>query len=343
MVTVAQDLHYKNAYRELKGMLNDSVPLNFKRAVFVTENAYLDDTLKYTDFNQSISSLVETCNLIVSQSDLLYKESDKPIVAKYAAVFKLMTDSLRFYQDTSNYYTTIPYKYDFNDVFGERSWSNMFVIKLLATHTGNCHSLPYLYKILCEELGVKAYLAMAPNHAYIKLWCKKLGWYNTELTSGYFPIDAWIMASGYVHLDAIQNRVYMDTIDNKKAIAVCLADLAKGYEKKFKNKADLKFILKCCDLSIKYYPEYAFCLILKAETLKKKFENDMVLYHAKHPAEIFDKPQSKKLFDDMQNLYLHVHNLGYRKMPNDMYLSWLTDLERERAKYQNKEIQTLTR
>ena len=35
------DTLYQNAYRELTGMLNSTEPLSFKRAVFVTENAYM--------------------------------------------------------------------------------------------------------------------------------------------------------------------------------------------------------------------------------------------------------------------------------------------------------------
>ena len=83
-----------------------------------------------------------------------------------------------------------PYSYDFTDFDGKEDWRQMFVIKLLQTHSGNCHSLPFLYKILIEENGEKANLALATNHIYIKHQIKKSGWYNTELTSGIFPIDA---------------------------------------------------------------------------------------------------------------------------------------------------------
>ncbi len=110
-----------------------------------------------------------------------------------------------------------------------------FVINLLATQKGNCHSRPYLYKIIADELYLKTYFAYAPNHIYIKLFNAKNAWYNVELTSAEFPIDAWIMASGYIHLDAIQQGIYMDTIGNHKAIALCYLDLAQGYLHKSTN------------------------------------------------------------------------------------------------------------
>jgi hypothetical protein len=327
---------YSGAYLELQGMLNGSSPLNFKRAVFATENAYTNSKLDYENFNSQIRLYADLCMKISKQAKLIYDGSDYETVEKYASVFKLMTDSVQFLINDSSYFVTQPFKYDFEDFWGEKDWSKMFVTKLLSTNSGNCHSLPFLYKIICEELGVNAYLAMAPNHTYIKLRSKKVGWYNTELTSAYFPIDAWIMASGYIHLNAIQNGVYMDTLSQKQSIAVCVTDLAKGYERKFPD--DLEFIEKCADLSIQYYPSYTNALILKAETMKKRFEKIMKNAGAANPSEAFSLPEAKIVFDDMEKLYFQIYKIGYRMMPKEMYMEWLTELKTEKEKYANKEL-----
>lgn len=329
-------LQYESAFAELKGMLNGTIPLNFKRAVFVTENAYLNNAMDYQEFNSLISFYKSLCLQITKEHELLYKESDAETVKKYAAVFKFMTDSVQFLISDTSYFMSKPFRYDFEDFWGEKSWKKMFVTKLLETNTGNCHSLPMLYKILCEELGVKAYLAMAPNHTYIKLRTKRTGWFNTELTSGHFPIDAWIMASGYIHLSAIQNGIYMDTLSQKQSIAVCVTDLAKGYERKYPD--DLDFIERCAELAIQYYPLYTNALILKAETMKKRFEGMMKEARAEYATQVFDKPEAKALFDDMEKLYFHIYKIGYRMMPKEMYVSWLADLKRESKKYTNREV-----
>jgi hypothetical protein len=213
-------------------MLKDSIPLSFKHAVFVTENAYLNGSANYEVFNSGIKFLAQRCRNIISSADLLYSGKDKESMLKNFAVFKLMTDTNKYRIDSARYMITNPYSYDFEDFWGERDWAKMFVLKLIETNKGNCHSLPFLYKMICEELGTKAYLALAPNHIYIKHYSEVHGWYNTELTSGLFPIDAWIMASGYIHLSAVQNRLYMDTLSEKQSVAICLVDLAKGYERK---------------------------------------------------------------------------------------------------------------
>lgn len=337
----SQQENFNSAFKELRMMLNDSTQASFKRAVFISENAFVNNSMNYELFKSQITVFADLCKKIANQDILKYTESDREKVKLYAAVFRFMKDTTRFLLNKNEYFETTPYLYDFEDFFGESDWKKMFVTKLIEKQSGNCHSLPFLYKILCEELGVPAWLSMAPNHTYIKLWSRKTGWYNTELTSGYFPIDAWIMASGYIPLIAVQNRIYMDTLSAKQSIAVCLIDLAKAYQRKFREKADLKFIEACCDLALSHYPHYINAILLKAETLKDQFEKEMTATRASNPSELFSIPEKKKLFDEMESLYFKVHELGYRKMPKEMYINWLSDVKKEKNKYLNKEVQHL--
>ncbi|MCB0481360.1 MAG: hypothetical protein KDC83_07990, partial [Flavobacteriales bacterium] len=206
------------------------------------------------------------------------------------------------------------------------------------TKKGNCHSLPYLYKILADEIDAKAHISVAPNHFYIKHQNKGNGWYNTELTSSIFPIDAWLMASGYIHLDAIVNKLYMEALNDEQMIALNMIDLAKGYEKKLGALTQKEFILKCCDAALKVYPHYVNALLLKAETEKKTFDALMTKYNAQYPTDILKIPEAEEIFSEMTAVYSKVHDLGYRKMPEEMYLKWLVSLKEERNQYENKEI-----
>jgi len=329
--------NYESAFQELKGMLEGNSKISFKRAVFITENAYFNNREDYNEFNLIIDLLARRCRTIAAGTSLTgYTQSDADNLKRNYSVFRLMTDTIRFYQNDSTYRLTIPYTYDFEDFWGDKDWSKMFVIKLLQTNKGNCHSLPFLYKILCEEIGTKAYLAMAPNHIYIKQYAKLGGWYNTELTSAQFPMDAWIMASGYVHLNAIQNGVYMDTLSLKQSIAVCVTDLAKGYSRIFPE--DDAFIMACADLALKYYPVYTNALIMKSELLKTQFERRMKAAGVKYPSDLFGDAESKAVFDAMEQSYFRIHRLGYRMMPKKMYMDWLTDLKNNREQYRNKEM-----
>ena len=329
---------YEQAFQKINCMLNGTCSLNFKEAVFIVENAYYSNQLSKPNFDKKIKFQTNLVISFIASRELLYDYPDKEEVKKCAAIFSVMTDTIPIQLENYEIGFHIPFSYDFNDIWGHQDWTNMFVTKLLDTKKGNCHSLPFLYKIIADEIGVKAYISVAPNHFYIKHQNKANGWYNTELTSGMFPIDGWLMASGYIHLDAIVNKLYMDALTEKQMITLCLIDLAKGYERKLGAEASPEFILRCCDTTLKYYPHYINALILKAETKKKMFEALMKKYNAIYPNQIFYVPEAEKLFNEMTELYGKIHELGFRKMPEEMYLNWLISLKEERNKYENKNI-----
>jgi hypothetical protein len=320
-----QEILFEQSYALLNSMLVDENNYSFKKAVFSVENAYLDNKLDTILVNKRIKILHNLSLSLIKERFLHYPEKDKETVNKWASVFEVMHDTIPIIIE-DKIYKYEPFGYDFNDVFGHKTQESLFVSKLLETRKGNCHSLPYLYKILAEELGVDANLALAPNHVYIKHKNIKEGWYNTELTSGIFPIDAWIMASGFVHIDAITNGVYMKALNNRESIALVLIDLANNYNAKFP-KNDGTFILKCCETAIKEYPNFATALILRAETHFVEIEKEQ------------DKIKDNFLFKELEKEYKHIHEIGYRNMPEEMYLNWLVSLKTERIKYENKSHQ----
>ena len=319
-----QEALFEKSLLTLNDMLVNEHKYSFKKAVFSVENAYLNGKLDTLTVNNQIRVLTNLSKSLIQDRFLAYVENDKEDVNKWASAYQVMCDSIPVViQDKLYQYT--PFQYDFNDVFGNEEYSNMFVSKLLETRKGNCHSLPYLYKIICEELGTTAHLALAPNHIYIKHQSKKHGWYNTELTSGIFPNDAWLMASGFIHVDAIKNGVYMKALNNKESIAVVLMDLANAYQRIFPENDGI-FLMKCTQAAIAAYPNFATALILRAELHKKEVEQQT------------DAKTAAKRFEALEKEYGHIHLLGYRHMPEGMYLNWLVSLKTERDKYENKKL-----
>ncbi|MDH6310547.1 hypothetical protein M2451_003363 [Dysgonomonas sp. PFB1-18] len=330
---------FLQSYDYINGMLTDSIPLSFKNAVFITEDAYYGESLETDTLNQKYEILL---NLIenLSKSDLItYTGNDKDVIIKHAAIFKVLTDTILIPLDSTHYFIHKPYTYDFDDPLGQNDWSKMFMTKLLKTGKGNCHSLPYLYKILADEFKIPCNLAFAPNHIYIKLFSEKTGWYNTELTNGSFPIDAWIIASGYVTIDAIRNGLYMDTLSNKQAVANCLLDLALGYQHKYgKDNPDPEFVIKCCNTVLQFHPANANAILTKAEAQKHYIHSLMKERKLKKPDALFSDPAIKEMYVEMESLYIKLHKSGYRQMPEEMYMQWLDMLNKEPDKYTNERM-----
>jgi len=316
---------YQNAFNSVDSMLTESKSKNFQKAVFITENAYFDNQLDKTTFDNAVKFNVSICRGIIASGNIEYPEKDKEKATAQCAVFVFMTDSIPI---ATNNGTIIhaPFTYNFDDFAGQKDWSHMFVSTLMQTKKGNCHSLPYLYKMIMDELGQPAYLSLAPNHIYIKAQNKRVGWYNIELTCGDFPTDAWLTASGYIHTDALRNGIYMDTISTKQSISLCLVDLAQGYQAKF-GIQDGSFILKCCDTALTNFPKYINAMLLKAETLTALYKQSDK-----------DSEQGKKLFAQMNEIYTTIHQLGYRKMPQGMYLNWLKSSGTQTTNYRMKSL-----
>jgi hypothetical protein len=126
----------------------------------------------------------------------------------------------------------------------------------------------------------------------------------------------------------------MDTLDQKQSVAICVIDLAKGFERKF--PADLYFVEMCADLALQYYPNYTNAMILKAENTKKRFEKILQSTGAKYPGDILNRPDANALFSSMEKQYAAIHEIGFRTMPKDMYINWLNELRKEKGKYLNR-------
>ena len=316
---------YDSTFLKIESMLLRKDSLNFKKAVFLTENAYFDNQINEVSFNQAIDFYTSISKGILKSGNIVYPEKDSLKAAAQCAVFMFMTDSIPVKTNKGIEIHT-PFTYNFDDFSGQKEWSNMFVSTLMQTQKGNCHSLPYLYKMIMDELGQPAYLSLAPNHIYIKVQNKRVGWYNIELTCGDFPTDAWLMASGYIHTDALRNGIYMDTLSLKQSVSLCLVDLAQGYQVKF-GIQDGSFILKCCNTALAHFPNYINALLLKSEILT-------TLYKQSAP----DSEESKKLLAQMNEIYSHIHQLGYRKMPQNMYLKWLKSSGTQTTNYRMKSL-----
>ncbi|MFW5983539.1 MAG: hypothetical protein ACOCQ4_03475 [bacterium] len=218
-----------------------------------------------------------------------------------------------------------PCSYDFDDFMGERDWTKMFVTKLMKTKKGNCHSLPYFYKILSEEIGVNAHLALAPNHVYIKHIDEKGQWANVELTSGGLPRDQWIIKSMAVSVESIKNEVYMHPLSQNESITLTMFDLASGYEFQFGMDS---FYLSVIDTALTYFPKCVPLLMCKANYYGHLGQNEQ---NKPNP----DRAFLKEMYDKQEEIYAQINKLGHKDMPPELYEEWVRSMEKEKDKTTN--------
>jgi len=324
--------HYRNAATKLNSMLRGAEPMSLKRAVFMTENAYLGGRLKYDDFNKQIQKLVFIAKLKAGQSGYDWNNPQ----TRNIMLFRVLADTLEVKDASSEggTATSYPMQYDFDDIMGTNNWTKMFVSKLLKTKTGQCHSLPLLYLILCEETNTQANLAFSPSHSYAKFKDKSGNWYNVELTNGRIVSDAFITASGYITSEALKNHLYMEPQTKRQTIANCLNDLAIGYSQKYGYDG---FISQCADTTLKYTPANISARQMKANYQTHRFEYVVNQVGRPHPDVLKSQyPKVYRLLEERDKTYRFIDESGFQAMPIEAYQAWLKSLNEEKAKQENQ-------
>lgn len=314
---------FYDAKTEIENMLSGKIPLDYERAVFITENAYWNNQADYELFKLVIDlhsiNISKLINLELSMNPKTFEstllETKEQKETKYLnniknwAIYKYMTDTTFFFDKKMSVHH-LPYSYSVNDPLGTLDWKNSQVFNLLTKNVmrGNCYALTSLYKIFSERLNSDANIGTAPGHIYITHIDQKGTHYNIELASRAFPGAGSIMTLTYTPIEAVRNGIAMRTLDLKQSVALCLIYLAKGYEHKFDAKTD-DFLYQCAETTLKYDSLNLNAMLLKAEVLEEKIVNNN-----KTIAQL----QTNKEFKEYQHLIVTLFEKGYREMPLDM-------------------------
>jgi len=314
---MANDIYFIKAFNEIESMLDGKDSINFKRAEFLVEWAYLEGKPNYENYCNKIDSIVQILKGFIAVNGLQeYK------TAGNFALFEYFTKSNPLNNNK-------PFRYDFEDFTGEKDFSKLFVSKVMRTHSGQCMSLPMYYKILSNELGSESFLALAPSHMYIKHLAENGKWVNIELTNGHFVTDAWIISSMDISAEAIKNRVYLDALTPKQDIAFLLTKLSIAYSRKYGYDS---FTLKCSDTALKYFPHFLGALFIKFSTYKT-FGLKYIEKFGKTPSTYIKNNYQR--YKSTQEL---IETLGYREMNSENYEKWLISMEEEKKKQTKKDL-----
>lgn len=327
---------YRKTAQILNNMLNGSIPTNLKDAVFAVENAYFEGKLEYSKYNKAIQDIITTAKLKTSQERY---DWNNPLT-RNIMLFRVISDTMKIkFPNRETPITSFPVKYDFEDFNGELDWSKMFVSKLLSTKSGQCHSLPLLYLILCEATNTKANLAFSPSHTYAKFKDPQGNWYNVELTRGRIVSDAAIMASGYITSEALKNHLYMQPQTITQTINHCMADLAMGYIEKFGYDP---FVIQCVDSILKRDPNSFEAIQIKSNYQTKQFEYVVNQVGRPHPDSLrVHYPRIYKLYEGRNNTYKRIDESGYREIPKEAYQAWLNSVNKEKKKQEEEKLQRM--
>lgn len=323
--------YYQKAFDKLSAMNPDD--FSIKEATFIIENAFYEEQKDYEEFNQIVK---ETGNFLYKKMDELGYDKNSNL-AKNLILFQFFSDTLELKKENLKH---LPFKYDFDDYWGKEDWTKMFVHKLLETGSGQCNSLPRLYLILAEEIGAEAFLALSPNHSYIKFRDDEDNWYNLELTNGMFTLDSFILQSGYIKSEALTNGIYMKPLSSNQLLSQLITDFASGYVHKFGYSP---FVKEVTDKALELNNNSINANMMNSNFLTVQFEN-AVKQIGVNPRDNKDLqnirfyPPIVEMLNQTNAQYRKIDDLGYEYMSAQAYQKWLDDLMNAKQQQDNETI-----
>lgn len=150
-----------------------------------------------------------------------------------------------------------PFAYDHSDPTGE-DITKKLLANYLRTRRGNCISMPLLFLILAERLGLDVTLARAPLHVLVRYRAEDDRTFNIETTSGGHPArDDWYLQTFAITDDAIANGVYLRSLDRIETAVVIAGTLLEHWMQ----EARYRDAILLCDALLRHDPRDVYVMV----------------------------------------------------------------------------------
>jgi regulator of sirC expression with transglutaminase-like and TPR domain len=224
-----------------------------------------------------------------------------------------------------------PFVYDLSDPLG-RKLENKLISNFIETKKGNCVSMPFLFLILGEKMGIDVVASTAPLHIFARFKDDLTGdvW-NIETTNGGNPArNLWYIQQFNITEESIRNGVYLKNLTKKETISLMLMEVEQFYiETKEFEKA-----LEICDLALKYYPNYAYALARKGNAYACILDRDVRQkgYSPENPLPKDKEIFYKNIFKKNLQCFTDAESLGWKETDKDFDKKYLKMVKDEQNK-----------
>ena len=220
------------------------------------------------------------------------------------------------------------FKYDLeNDPTGTKIFGNNLMAKYLQSRRGNCVSMPILFLILGQKLGLDVTLSTAPNHVFLKVRDETGTYQNIEATTGGPKKDSSYERELAISKRAIESGVYLRTLTKTESVAVMAHTLLEYYCDKKEN--NLNKVHAVADLILQFNPKNADAMVHKGSTyayvLNRRFKSKYSSYEA-IPPELRDEATS--LMKNIGFWYDKAQALGWQEETKEAKQAYMQMVKR---------------
>jgi regulator of sirC expression with transglutaminase-like and TPR domain len=269
----------------------------------------------------------------VRKIDAIVKTIKTMLVADATSMDKMLAIKKYLYEEGAwNDY--LPYRYDFDDPRGAKV-INKLLPTYLVTKKGNCTSMPLLFIVLGQRLGIDVTASTAPKHLLVKYTDSGTGQtYNLEATSGAnFSRDVWYQQTMNITNEALANRIYLQKLSKRETVAVMATVLAESYL----DKQEYEKAMMISEMVLRYFKNDVDAMLMKGVLFYRLLAKN---YLSKYPApNLIPEPERPYFqFLGMNNLYWFekAEKLGWREPTPEDEQDYLRIVKRDADKLKNK-------
>ena len=259
-----------------------------------------------------VEGTLKTIDTMVEQIKSMLREGDSSMV-------KMLTLKKYLYHK-GDWNQNKPYQYDFADPLGTKI-ENKLLSTYFKTKKGNCVTMPLLFVILGERLGLKVTLSTAPLHYFVKFTEDETGKnHNLETTSGAgFTREAWYREQMPMTDKAIENGIYLQALTKKELVATMVITLAEFYMRKQEyNKAIDTF-----QVTLKHYPKSIYSIVKTASSFSKLLQKNFPGKHNREQISKNKRPQFDFYLENLNGFWTNADLQGWKEQPKDFETQYL--------------------
>ena len=221
-----------------------------------------------------------------------------------------------------------PFSYDLDDPFG-KNIKNKLLTTYLSTRKGNCVSMPVLFVILAQKIGLDATLSTAPEHVLAKFPDDDGQMVNVENTSVGTKSDSSYARDMDITQKALSNGIYLRRLNKRESVVVMTGTLMEFYGQQREQKRRMAV----ADLALRADPKYVEAMLQKGSAYFRLMEEQ---YLDKYPSLAQVPPeqhQAVEMLDRNGALWFNkAEGLGWRRPDQGQDARYQQSIQRAKTK-----------
>lgn len=204
------------------------------------------------------------------------------------------------------------FEYDHADPYG-KVLTNRLLSTYIRTRKGNCVSMPILFLVVADRIGLNVHLAAAPLHLFVRYTDPSGVEHSLETTSGgHEARTEWYRQNLPMSDRAIANGIYMRTLTKRESIA----EMASVVLDRLLEQHRYQEAIEVADAILAVNPRDAYAMVKKGSAYAGLLQAEFIAKYP-NPALIPTLQRGRYVMLSQQNqkAFTNAEDLGWE--PND--------------------------